>query len=82
MPDPDQPHPNVESGEQVSIPNIAMVVEARPSGIQASHTQPPAKKRRLEGAYNIEDDGKKTYDIACRDSKSFKGKFNRRAGDS
>ena len=74
----------MESGEQVSMdhPNIAVVGEAGPSGIQTSHRQPPAKKRRLEGAYNIEDDGKTSYDISCRDSKIFKGKFNRKEGDS
>ena len=82
MPDPNQPDLNVESGEQVSVPNIAVLGEAGPSGIQASHRQPQAKRRCLEGAYNIEDDCKKTYDIACIDSKSFKGKFNRRGRDS
>ena len=65
----------MERQNQVDVDNppIAVIGEAGPSGLQAGQFQPPAKKRRIQDAYEVEDDGQKSYNISCRESKSFKG---------
>ena len=57
----------------VDRPPIAVIGEAGPSGHQAGQFQAPAKKRCIQDAYEVEDDSQKSYDISCRESKSFKG---------
>ena len=54
------------------IPPIAVIGEAGPSGLQAGQFQPPAKKRHIQDAYEVEDDGQKSYNISSREIKSLK----------